>query len=140
PTNQAEVPPPELAPTPPEAPLPPEPAAPGPASWPGGPGAGRRRTLVSGSRRTRAATAGPGRRCGGVAGGPGAPATAWPRWAGRPRTNLEKPYSNRARTSVKALGEPSGPAPRRRPPRLAEATRHRPARLVKPVLPPTVHR
>src|SRR4029453_8807173 len=90
PTNQAEVPPPELAPTPPEAPLPPEPAAPGPASWPAGPGAGRRRTLVSWSRRTRASTPAPVWRVAGRSGaggrappppagrgGPGGPARTW---------------------------------------------------------------
>jgi hypothetical protein len=75
-----------------------------------------------------------------AAGRPGATETGWPRWASRTRTNLENPYSNRACTSGKALGEPRATATSRRPPRLAEATRHRPARLVNPVLPPTVHR
>src|SRR5215217_1539614 len=101
------------------------------------PGARARRTWSSWSRRTRASTSAfvweP-------AGRPAASDTGWPRWASRARTYLENPYSNRARTSAKALGVPMATATRRRPPRLAEATRHRPARLVNPVLPPTTHR
>src|SRR4029453_533632 len=103
PTNQAEVPPPELAPTPPEAPLPPEPAAPGPASWPAGRGAGRRRTLVSWSRRTRAATSAPGWR---VAGGWG---------AGRDRAQAAPPAAGRGDQAPPGPAGEAGLAPDRPP-------------------------